>query len=401
MNKKKIIYDSMLNITASAIPIVILQLVLFPLLANKYGVEEYGVIITLVSLSTLISQPFGNVLNNIRLLENNLYSRENIKGDFNVLLLGSLLINSILMVMGTIYYGSESSFISIIFMVIISCLDLTRCYLIVTFRININYKAILKNNLILALGYLIGFIIFYIIGYWQIIYIFGSAMSLIYIFKNSNLWKEGFDITPLFKHTTYKSVILFLSVFISTLMSYADRLLLFPLLGSTAVSVYFTSTVIGKLLTRIITPINGVMLSYLAKMEKIDSRSFMYFIVSIMIVGVFGYVITILISEPLLHLLYPIWADESMQLVYITTATTIMGILSSVLHPIVLRFNNVNWQVIISITTLVLYISFAFIFFYYFGLLGFCIGILITTIIKFILLISIFLFNSPKNVITK
>lgn len=400
MIKRKIIIDAILNIIASAIPLIILQLIALPFISSSIGDTRFGLLLTLISLSTLLSHPFGNVLNNIRLLQNEDYKQKNITGDFNLLLVTSIIINTFMMILGTVYFQGFFSIINTVLITIISCLELIRGYLIVTFRITLNYKAILINNLLLGTGYIFGLAVFYIIGYWQLIYILGSIFSLFYIVSKSTLLKESYSKTILFKATTYKSFILFLSVFMTTALSYVDKLLLYPLLGPTAVSIYFTATILGKLIASIITPISSVMLSYLTRIEEIKIKNFIYIISLTGLVGFLGYFVTIMISNPLLNYLYPDWAAESMELIYITTATTIIGVMSSVIHPIILRFNNVNWQVIISGTNLVVYTICVFIFYNYFGLIGFCVGILIANGIRFLFMILIYIINQRANLNT-
>jgi O-antigen/teichoic acid export membrane protein len=397
MNKKKIIFDTILNIIASAIPIAMLQLIILPVIAARLGDTQYGLTITLVSLFTLFSHPFGNVLNNIRLLQNNEYERNNITGDFNVLLAASLAISTIIMVFGTIYYEGVISLVSIVLIIIISGLNLMREYLIVIFRITLNYKAILFNNVLLGVGYSVGLLLFYATEYWQLIYICGSVLSLVYITKNTNLLKEKLVKTTLFRTTTYKSVILFLSSFMKTALTSADKLLLFSLLGPTAVSIYYSSTVLGKIISMGITPISSVMLSYLARMEKVRFKSFIFIVSFAGIVCIVGYFVCVLISKPLLSLLYPAWADESMKLIYVTTATAIFGVMSSVIHPLILRFNNVNWQMVISGTNLVVYILCGLVFYKLYGLIGFCFGLLTASIVKLLMMIIIFMFSYHKG----
>lgn len=397
MVKRKIIIDAILNIIATAIPIMIVQLIILPIIGNKLGDAQYGLVITLVSLSTLLSQPFGSVLNNIRLLTYTEYEKNNITGDFNILLLGAIIINSFTMIFGTIYYEGTFSFISIVLILILSCFDLIRQYSIVSFRIKLNYKAIVINNFILGIGYLLGLVLFLITGYWQFIYILGSALSLYYIMRNSNLLKEKLTRTQYFKITTYKSSVLLLSSFMGNILLYADKLLIFPLLGPTAVSIYYTATLLGKIISMAITPISSVMLSYLAKMEKMKVKNFIYVISFTLIVGVIGYFATILISSPVLNFLYPNWAKKSMELIQVTTATAIIGMIGSVINPIILRFNNVNWQIIISGTNLIVYIICVVIFYNLYGLIGFSIGVLLASIFKLLLMISIYIFNYRKN----
>lgn len=398
MRKNKFVIDSLLNIIATSIPLFILQLVALPVVGSILGGEQYGLVVTLISLFTIISLPFGNVLNNIRLLSDEEYKENKITGDFNMLLVASIIISSFLMVLGTIYYKETFSLTSLVLMVTISCLNLLREYLLVSFRLKLNYKKILINNLILGFGYLLGTYIFYLTGYWQSIFIFGSGISLYYIIRNSNLLKETFYTTKLFRKTTYKSLVLFCASFLKTLLSYADKLLLFPLLGPTAVSIYYTATILGKIISMMINPINGVILSYLTRMESIKINKFTYIIFIIFIIGTIGYFGTVLISQPLLSLLYPNWAEESMKLIYITTASAIIGVISSLVQPFNLRFNNISWQLIISGANVGVYIICTFVFYNLYGLMGFCIGILFANIFKLILMITIFVFNYRKLV---
>lgn len=393
MNKRKFILDSFLNIIATSIPVLILQLITLPIVGAVLGGDQYGLVVTLISLFTLLSLPFGNVLNNIRLLLDSQYEQNLIIGDFNVLLAGSILISSSMVILGTVYYEGTVSLLSILSMVTIACTSVLREYLLVGFRINLNYKAILINNIILGLGYIIGTLIFYFTGYWQLVFVMGSGLSLLYIMRNTNLLKEAFTITKLYKITFYKSLILFCSVFLKTILAYADKLLLFPLLGPTAVSIYYSATILGKIISMMITPVNSVILSYLTRMEKLAFKKFVYIMCAISIVGVISYFTTILISQKFLYILYPDWAKESMELIYITTASAILAVMSSVIHPFILRFNNINWQLVISGTNVVVYILSTFVFYSLYGLIGFCIGVLVAHIFIFVLMVVIFIYN--------
>jgi O-antigen/teichoic acid export membrane protein len=396
MFKKKFIQDSILNIIATSLPLLILQLFSLPVVGSKLGGDTYGLVVTLISLFTLLSFPFGNVLNNIRLLLDNEYKQNNYAGDFNILLVASIFISTILIIIGTVYYEGTFSVLNIILMIIISCLNLLREYLLVSFRLKLNYKSILMNNIILGLGYLVGTLFFYFTKYWQFIFIFGSGASLLYITRNSNLLKETLNITEIFKKTLHKSLILYSSSFLKTTLSYADKLILFPLLGPSAVSIYYTATILGKIISMIISPINSVMLSYLTQMEKMGIKKFLYIIMITSVIGVLGYIVTVLISPPLLYFLYSNWAKESIELIYITSASAIFGVLSSVIHPFILRFNNINWQLFISGTNVVTYILCTVLFFNHYGLFGFCVGVLIANILKLILMIAIFIINNLK-----
>ena len=104
---KKIILDIVLNITATAIPLIILQLVVLPLIATKMSDELYGFTLTIISTITIIASSLGNALNNVRLIKNRVYEEKGIQGDFSILLLGELVIGCITLVLSINQYKLE------------------------------------------------------------------------------------------------------------------------------------------------------------------------------------------------------------------------------------------------------------------------------------------------------
>lgn len=396
MSKKNFFIDTLLNIIATAVPILTLQLIILPIVGARLGGEEYGLVVTLISLFTLVSFPFGNVLNNVRLLHNKIYEQKKLTGDFNILLLQSVIISCIMVIMGTVLFEETFTVLSMILMITVSGINLLREYIIVSFRITLNYKGILVNNLLLALGYIVGALIFNYTDTWQMIFLIGYGISLIYIIRNSSLLKEPFVKTELFKTTTYSSLILLISSILKNLLIYADKLLLYPLLGPKAVSIYYTATIIGKILTMVINPINGVVLSYITRVEKFGLKLFIKILLIMSVVGIFGYLMSILVGPYILKILYQNWAEESIKLLYVTSASAIIGVLSSVINPFILRFTNINFQIIINGLYVLMYIVCVLIFYKLYGLLGFSIGVLIASFLNLILMITIFIRYSRK-----
>jgi O-antigen/teichoic acid export membrane protein len=395
--KKRIVIDTVFNIVATAIPILVLQLFVLPSIARNVGDERYGLIITLISLSTIFSSSFGNTLNNTRLLTNNQYESNNVSGDFNILLAGFLVINAFLITLGTIYYENGFSILSISLMVLFSCLNLLREYMIVAFRIKLNFYKILINNIIIGLGYFVGLLLFNLTTLWHVIYIVGLTLGVIYISKNSNIINEKFTKTKYFNQTFHKSNILLLSTLIKSFVTYSDKLLIFPLLGPTAVAIYYSSTILGKVMSMAIMPVSSVLLSYLAKMKKLSTRRFLSIIGIVSLIGIIGYFVTVLISEPVLQYLYPEWATRSMELIYVTTGTAIIEVISSVINPIILRFNSINWQIKLNGINLVIYLALSFTLFQFYGLFGFALGVLIASVSKLIMMILVYLHENKST----
>src|SRR5699024_7437143 len=167
---KKIIEDIIFNIIGLMMPMAVLQFISLPYIASILGAETYGETTFLISVFTLIALPLGNVLNNVRLLENNKYKKENIVVDFNYLLINSIIYSSIIFFIVSTQIGFIS-FKNIIFLLVIILLTIIKEYYVVSFRLELNFKKIMLHNLFLSMGYLLGTYLFKLTGNWEYIYI--------------------------------------------------------------------------------------------------------------------------------------------------------------------------------------------------------------------------------------
>ena len=105
---------------------------------------------------------------------------------------------------------------------------------------------------------------------------------------------------------------------------------------------------------------------------------------------VFGYIVCILISRPVLTYLYPQFVDEAMKYIYVTTATTVIYTMISILNPFIMKFCNMKWQIVISAVTAIVYMALCLILLHYYGLMGFCLGALLTNIVKLLVMFIIY-----------
>lgn len=389
IGKKKIATDMLLNIIATAIPTITLQLLILPRLARYMSDEKYGLLVTVLAILNVVPSTMGNTLNNIRLI----YGGECVEGkaeDYNVILLILAILNLCVVGLFSWIYEKTITFTSLLLTLIASTLWLCREYYIVTFRIKINYVFIVISNILMVIGYAIGFEIFKIKGHWQYIYIFGNLLCLIFITCKSNLYREPIKISKEFKRISWQTALLFFSNILTRITTYADKLLIFPILGGATVSVYYAATLFGKVVSLAIMPVSSVMLSYLSKEKVKDDDAFKKTFVSSAIVCLVGYLGCLLISRPVLSMIYPQFVDEAMQYVIWTTGTVVISALISVLNPFVLKFFDMKWQMAINGGAAITYIILSMGLLSVWGLTGFCIGALLTNILKLGLMIFIY-----------
>lgn len=396
-NIKIVINDMIFNIIATIIPIFVLQFLLLPIVAQRYTEQKYGLVLTLISLITLSVQSLSVSLSNSRLLMNQTYKEYDVEGDFNILLIIYCIVNIIVLLVGTYLYEGYFNIINIVSILLISVIQLLRRYLLVSFRLQINYKAILYSNFVLVIGYMIGMLFFLLTGLWQFIYLIGELICFVYVIKKTDLLREPIQMTALFRKTTKHGIIILGSSFLGTAITNIDRLLLYPILGAKAVTVYYVATLFGKTLSMLIGPINNVILTYLSRMKKFKRDSFNLMIIVASILGILSYIIIIIVSEPILRIMYPTYVDDSMKLIYITTSTAIIQMLSNVINPVILRFCNISWQIWINAINILIYILLAFYLIGVLGIYGFCFAALITSIVKVIIMILIYYKNSYRS----
>lgn len=389
INNWKMVGDIILNLIAAAVPIIILQFIIYPSIATKMDANEYGLMIAIYSLLSMVSFSLGNAINNTRLVKWEMYKAKEIIGDYKIIVLVFGTVNIFLVGIGIMYYYEKPNFFSVVLVLTASiCFFLTE-YLEVTFRIELNYKKILTNKVCLTTGYLIGLCVFYKTLQWEWIFFLGSAGSLIYILVNSKLYQEPFEQTIFFKSTFRDVVLLLGSTLLGNVMNYSDKLILYPLLGGKMVTIYYIATLVGKTVSMAIAPITSVMLSYLSHMKDIKIQKMVIAFVIGAIISIVGYFVCLFITKPILLFIYPEWGNEAMVYVPVTTLAVVISAFSSIMNPFVLKFYSMYWQIIISSISVICYFCISLLLLNDFGLIGFCWGTVIGSLVKVVLLLLI------------
>ena len=395
---KKVLLDIFFNIIAAALPVASLQLIIYPKLAQSLGGQEYGLLLTIYSIWMLFSCSLGNVLNNIKLLKFADYQKLGDEGDIAILLRQWLVYSTVVVFLAIWGYCGYFSLIHVLMGTIASVFMLLKPYLEVGFRIELNYKAILINNVLLAVGFILGFIVFCFNGIWEWIFLFGYIFSCLYSIIKTNLLKEYPKKTILHNTVVKDAYSLVIALVVKNMTTYADKLVLYPLMGGMTVSVYYTATILGKITGMLTGPINGVILSYIARWDKSKANVFSKVLFIGFVICCAGYIIALLLARPVIGLLFPQWLERVMEIMPLTTVTIMLGILSSFLSPFVLKYCSLQWQVMINIISSAIYFASAFALWHYMGLKGFCVGTIIGSLTQLIIMVAVFYKSTSKLV---
>lgn len=387
--KKKILNvskDLFYNILASLIITGVMQVIVYPFLAQKFSATEYGMILTVIGVANTIMVAFGNTLNNVRLIVNCDYEKDNLSGDFNLLVIISSFIALLVSIfINSMYFNISKTSICILTLFVV--LGIVRTYYSVEFRLILNFKKILVQNLIGTIGYLIGIVCLKIINMWPIPFLVSEFFQLVYVIKNNSLCRESYKVTSRFQFTLIKYIILIITGLSTTLIAYLDRLIIYPLLGGNAVTIYTVASFFGKSLGVLMTPIAGVLLGYYAQKSFVMTKKRFWLINLTSLLGGLIFVIFSIVFAPFFtKLLYPTIYTQARSYILIANLAATINVVCSLTQSSVLKFAPTWLQIVKEVIYGTTYIGVGCILLKSYGLLGFCIAAVIANSVKLIVL---------------
>ena len=281
-----------------------------------------------------------------------------------------MIVNIVLVMV--MYFVYAKSFGQSILIIIMAVLFMFREYYTVLFLLEMNYFCVFISNILLTIGYIIGLFLVLCGMSWEYIYVIGYLISNIYIIVTTKLWKESFKKTELFSLTLKEEGQYLIACVLYRVTSYADKMIIYPILGGMQVTVYYIATILGKVLALIITPISNVILSNLSKRTSSEGKKEFKVVLKYgFIICFVGYWISVVVLPFVMSLLYPEYASEAQQYIYITTATAMISLMITMVNPYVLRYFETKWQVRLNIISVVVYLTFSIGGMMLFDLIGF------------------------------
>jgi O-antigen/teichoic acid export membrane protein len=333
--------------------------------------------LTIIGLVNIGIGMFGNPLNNARLIDNKYYIEQ--KGDYNIFLSLLCLLNTVFIFVSVRSYDLNIDWLSYLLLLSISIFSVVVSYLEADYRIHLNYKRIMFSKIIQTSGYGLGCLLFAKTKRWEWIFFIGYGLNLVFVFATTSLWKEPFRITSNIRETTKRIFFLELSSAIGSILTYVDRLIIFPIFGGTELSIYYAASIVGKTVLMVTSPLASVLLSYSVRLKSISRKQFFTYILILLAVAGVGYVVCFLISDPLISLLYPDCLAGSKQYIPWTVAASMLGVIYSFVWPLVLRFGKNSYPSLITIFKAVVYVLVALLTVRKFGIMGICYANLLST----------------------
>lgn len=397
VNSRRFILDNVFNIFSIGLPIAVLQLFIYPSIEVAIGNDEYGFMLTIYSIWMIVSSYISGAIASSRVINNEKYVENKLSGDYLIIVKKWLIISTIISFFILFVYNTGNSFLHIFLQTIIAVFVFVEIYLECWFRITINYKLLFINKIILCVGYIMGYYVFCKTNYWELIFLFGYGFEIAHSLYLSNLFKEKKEKTKFYDSTNRDCKILIVPSVIDGLVSYADRLVLYPFLGGEEVSIYYISTLIGKTVNAAANSFKDVILSNIAKKQNNDKKLFAFSMIISTIIVVIVYFIILLISQPIIKFLYPNLVDSTIEYIPIVVLSSMIDTLICIAYPFVLNYCDTMWQIILSSISSMIYFVISIILLSKYGLIGFCYGILISQCIKLLLMIIVYIKKSKSK----
>lgn len=389
MQPKKITFDFILSFSAVALMNFTLQILVYPRLQTQLGEMVFGQMIYMLGIIDIFAPAIGLASNNDRLLHQK--TENSVNGDylFAILILGGITGIGVWLFLGR---PSIIPFFLLYFATIL------RTYLVVQFRLNLNYKHYFAFYVCVSIGYLIGANLLYSALGWMGVLLVGELLAVVYVLCTGTILRPPYRLTDAFGATMKGITVLSLSTLAANCAVYMDRILLGFFLSDETVTYYYVASLLGKTIVMVVNPLNVVLVSYLTRVKnKLNSKIYLQVCGACMGMAALAYGAVLLIYPFFVQLLYPDLYDNVIRLGILGNLAPILFFAGSLLITLLLVICTPIWQLIIQGCYLLLFAVLAIIGIANSGLYGFAIAAVIANAIRLAAIIFVGLIYIRKQ----
>lgn len=382
----EMIKNTILSICAVLLLNGVIQFAVYPILSKKLGAASFGDVLVILGAVGIVAPAAGLAVNNTRLMARK--NGEVSNGDSGLALL-LLLIPSILCVIAYAHSVVQISnlYIELVLLIVASTL---RYYSDVEYRLNLKYNQYFVYYLIISIGYILGIIIFPITKSWALAVTLGEVLGTVYVIIFGTIYKRVFKISDKVKQFIKDCIILWFSYLLYNAVLNLDRVLVKHLMDSTMVTVFYVSSLLGKMIAMLVGPLNSITISYLSKYEEgINRKNYLKIVVAAFVVGMAFYFVTCVVTPIFAKIAYSEIYNQVVQYAPLANLSQIICFIGSFMMTIILTLASNKWQVIIQVVFTILFLTLSSVLFQFYGMTGFIAGILLANIIRLVMTIII------------
>lgn len=349
---KKLGGDFILSVSAVVIFNGVIQFLLNPYLTEQLGAEKFGTVIYLISLISVVGA-FGTAANYSRMVVT--AKRGCTNGDYNRYF---LIVAGIVLAVSAVGLVALKSFELMYFIGYAALMFMTilRYYGDVEYRLSCNFKGYFVFYLLIAVGYIVGILLFGFTGSWVVTMLIGEALAILFVGIKGKIFKPPFLKKSVnYRENTRSVWTLVPANLVQTVILNADRILVMFFVGSYDVTVFYVATLIGKIVALVTVPLEGLVISYLNKYEdKISYKLFLMFTGGAVALAALMIGASTVASHILIPFMYPedVYQAAS-QYFIVANAGQVLFFISTVLITFVLKISGESSQLVMNLIYLV------------------------------------------------
>jgi len=380
--------DTLWSATGLVLMNVVAQFVVYPYWNRTLGSEIYGNIVYLLAIMNIMAISIGSGINYVRMRQS--ADSDTWNRPYLVLLtFGTLLSLTVLLLLNAIGLLHVDNVEFALFCAL-TVVTMWRYYADVEYRLHLDYKGFFVYYLFIGIGYLVGIGLFRLTGLWPLTLLPGELAGLALVACRGTIFRrDGHDgiVSPALKLT----LLLVGSNLLSHLIFNGDRIVLRLFVGGTAVSIYYIASLFGKTMTLISTPLNGVLVGYLAKYDGALTKKLMNKVTVISTVTIaLATVACVVASYVVLPLLYPADFEAAEQYLIIASAAQVVYFVGNVLMAsVLLRFSHARNQLIVNVVHGVAFVALCVPLAKVYGIDGFCNILLVVNTMRVVMCIGL------------
>ena len=369
---KNQIGDSIYSLAGLFLMNAVAQIVVFPLYARRFGDVGYGNLQYLMAYINVLTVSVGSAANYARMISPAAERTQN-SGDYNVFLLLVSLVGVPFTYLVRVFGGAPMDNATYICYCLLFVAMAFRYYADVSYKITLRYRRFFLYYLFIGIGYAIGAVLVWKTGIWPLGLLVGEALGVLYAYGSSAvLSRRALRLSPAWRKTFRVILTFFLAEGVANLILNVDRILLKLLLGASAVTVYYLATLVGKTISVVTGPLNGVLIGYLARYEgKLTRRTMRLLtlgsLAAILVFTLFcwlgGYLV--------LLILYTAEFDSVKDFLFVGSLAQVIYFITGILMVVLIRFAKKSYQIFINAIFGICFFGLGIPATYLFGMWGF------------------------------
>ena len=397
-SSKKLFTDIFINSGSMLFYVVALQIIIYPLINKFLGIERFGQILTNMAVVNVGGLIIGSSVSNLLMKD---FGAEDNKQDFslgyqkynNCYLYVSFILLPIICLAQHFFLVKDDILLTTLVLIVFSM----KTYLVVEFRVDINYLKIALSRFLAVLGYMLGFWLYKLNVLYDpmLVMLLGELLSFAYVVFESKLIRSGFSLN-IDKLLVRRFFGLFLSVFSNNSTSYGDRFILSKLIGFGSLPIFFSACVTGRMLQMCFNVVSNVLLSYLVNIQNRAIKSYALILILIsVLIGFFSYIFLCFMSPHIIGFLYPDMLNDAMGILASVNLAFSAKMSEIFVRPVMLRTLNIRKIAYIDTSISFVYLLGGIFGAAYFGLEGFVVCFSLVSLSKLMLIYLVLLGEKP------